>query len=215
MSKYERHPAIIQRHSDAYIDEDNWLNRIEKSLEKDAVQSRNTDKSIFEQISSIMNNKSKYPSVRAAVDDMKNRSGLTAYLDKIKISTEEIGTKKVASDHNKVIDKKIPISQIIIKKCPKIADTIKNYVESTSGNLPIPAIIDKIRSIHQNDVSEASDWEDDDLIRYVSKLNLSEKSKNPNNESGYQNLGKKDDSNDAEIDPSNSDAFHGLNPVKF
>lgn len=217
MSKYNRHQSVISRHSDSYIDEDNWMNRFEKSLQKDAVQPRSTDKSIFEQISSIMNNKSKYPSVQAAVDDMKNRSGLTAYLEHMnKVSNEETSkvTKK-ASDENNVMKKRVELSPIVIKKCPKIAETIRNYVENTRGNLPIPAIIDKIRSIHQNDVSEASDWEDDNLLRYVSKMNLTEKSKHGNADHGYGNLGKRDDSNDSDIDPSNSDAFFALNPVKM
>ncbi len=103
---------------------------------------------------------------------------------------------------------------IVIQKFPKIKDTVRNHIESSRGNSTIPAIIEKIRSIHQNDVSEASDWEDDNLVRYVSKLNLSEKSKN-HSDSNYGSLGKKDDTNDMEMDPSNTDALHCLNPVKF
>ena len=104
---------------------------------------------------------------------MKNRSGLTAYLkQQIKIAEP---------DSNNVIDKKINLdvnSPVIFTKCPQIKDTCKNYIKTTRGNLPIPAIIDKIRSIHQRDVSNASDWEDDKLIRHISRLNLEEKSKN-------------------------------------
>lgn len=215
MSKYERHQSVISRYSDSEIDEDNWINKLEKSLQKDAVQSRNTDQSIFDQISSIMNNKSKHSSVEDAVNDMKNRSGLTAYLDKINKISNNYNTKKVASDVNHVINKKVNLKPIVISKCPKIEETISNYIESTRGNLPIPAIIDKIRSIHQGDVSEASDWEDDNLIRYVSHLNLKAKSNNYNiDDNNYRNLGKKDHHDD-EIDPSNVDAFYSLSPAKF
>lgn len=296
MSKYTRHQSIISRYSDSYIDEDNWYNKLEKSLQKDAVQPRTVDQSIFEQITSIMNGKSKYPSVQAAVDDMKNRSGLTAYLDNLsKLSNDEQEiqkklashnngyykrgfedgqndlrkgqasdilaglraflkkyevpynewinyaqgyangakfsdeikkleldkikkylklNKKEASDNNKVIDKNVDIMPIVFVKCPKIRDTTQNYIETTRGNLSVPAIVDKIRSIHQGDVSNASDWEDDKLIRHISKLNLTEKSKN-HTQDDYNNLGKNDDINDVEIDPSNTDAFHALTPVKF
>lgn len=217
MAKYSRHQAVISRNSESYIDEDNWLNRFEKSLQKDAVQPKRVDQSIFEQITTIMNGKSKYPSVQAAVDDMKNRSGLTAYLDKMnKVSNEDPSiVKKTASDNNGAIDKKITMSPIIFSKCPKVRDTARNYIQSTRGNLPVPAIIDKIRSIHSGDVSEAKDWEDDKLIRAISRMNLEEKSKaHPGNED-YNNLGKEDDTNDSDIDPSNMDAFHSLTPVKF
>lgn len=217
MSKYIRHQPIISRHSDAYIDEDNWLHRFEQSLLKGAVQSRQIDHSIFDQINSIMNNKSKYPSVQAAVDDMKNRSGLTAYLNKINKTSSLHQNNKKSTDDNSVIDKKIKMSPIIITKCPAIGQTIQNYIESTKGNLSVPAIISKIRSIHQNDISEASDWEDDKLIRHISKLNLAAKSKNnsTNNDNCYRNLGIQDHFDDNDIDPSNTDPFNILNPTKI
>lgn len=213
MSKYTRYQSVVSRYSDSYIDEDNWCSKLEKSLQKSAVQPRTIDQSIFQQITSIMNGKSKYPSVQAAVDDMKNRSGLTAYLDKIsKLSNDDENlNKKVASDHNK----NVSLMPIVFFKCPKIEHTAGNYIRSTKGNLPVPAIIEKIRSIHQNDVSNASDWEDDKLIRQISKMNLEEKSKNYNDDMHYSNLGKGDDINDTDIDLSNMDAFHALNPVKI
>lgn len=214
MSRYTRNQSIVSKYSDSDIDEDNWINKLEKSLQKDAVQSRSVDQSIFDQISSIMNNKSKHSSVEAAVDDMKNRSGLTAYLDKINKISNDYSARKVASDVNNVINKKVNLKPIVISKCPKIEGTISNYIESTRGNLPVPAIIDKIRSIHQGDVSEASDWEDDNLLRYVSRLNLKAKSTNSDvDDNNYRNLGKKD--HDDEVDPSNMDAFHSLSPAKF
>jgi hypothetical protein len=208
MSKYTKSQSVISRYSDAYIDEDNWLYKFEKSLQKDAVQSREVDKSMFDQINSIMNNKSKHPSVQSAVDDMKNRSGLTAYLDTLnKKSISDNIVKKIASNENLV--------PIIFNKHPKIKDTITNYIRDTRGNLPVPAILDKIRSIHQKDVSDSDDWEDDNLIRYISKLNLTEKSKNLSQNNDYSNLGIADVGDDSDIDPSNTDAFYALNPAKI
>lgn len=217
MSKYSRHQSVISRNSESHIDEDNWMNRLEKALQKDAVQPRKVDQSIFEQITTIMNGKAKYPSVQAAVDDMKSRSGLTAYLDNMnKVSTDDKSvTKKTASDNNAAIDKKVPISPIVFSKMPKIKDTAANIIRTSRGNLPIPAIIERIKSIHHGDVSEASDWEDPNLIRHVSRMNLEEKSKNYTGDTGYNSLGLGDDTNDTDMDPSNTDAFHGLNPVKF
>jgi hypothetical protein len=215
-NKYSRHQSIISRQSDEGIGEDHWFKQFQKSLQKDAVQPKSIDSSLFDQINSIMNGKSKYPSVEAAVQDMKERSGLTAYLDEIsKISTKENVAKKIAADTNKVIDKKIDMVPVVIKKFPGVKSTLENYIKDTKGNLPVPAIIEKIRSIHQNDVSDAKDWEDDKLINLVSELNLSAKTNNPSNFQDYSNLGTRDSDSTSDIDPSNTDAFHGLNPAKF
>jgi hypothetical protein len=217
MSKYIRHQPAISRQSDEPIDGDHWLKKFRDQLEKSAVQSREVDSSLFEQINSIMNGKSKYPSVAAAVEDMKDRSGLTAYLDRIsKVSVdEEVNNKKVASDNNNVIDKKVQVLPLVIQKCPQIKGTLENYIRDTKGNLPLPAIIDKVRSIHQGDVSDAKDWDEEKLLHFVSKMNLNAKKNNPAVYENFSNLGTRDDDNDAGLDPSNTDAFHALTPVKF
>lgn len=217
MSKYVRHQPVVSRQSDSNVDEDNWLSKIQKNLQKGGVQPKSVDNSLFYQINSIMNGKSKYPSVAAAVEDMKARSGLTDYLakmNKISEETSEANSVKLstAEDTNQVIDKHVPL---VIKKVPGIKNTLQNYIRDTKGNLPIPAIIEKIKSIHRNDVSEAKDWDDDLLTRLVSKMNLEAKRDNPDSFQQYSNLGVRDRENDSDVDPSNSDAFHSLNPVKF
>lgn len=328
MSKHNRHQPVISRHIDQDIDGDHWFKQFENKLQKAAVQPRATDTSLFDQINSIMNHRSisKYPSVEAAVEDMKARSGLTAYLEKDinKVSKNDSGyktTKKAAitsdfekkeSDDSYIEDAKqalkdnnwklfgkamakidsksrnprinsiesirtlkyfidpeisavkVPVEKwleyglgynkelglsqedvikdleftkkilekfkktasdkkseegnttpAIMIKCPHIKKTLENYIRDTKGNLPIPAIIDKIRSIHHGDVSDAKDWDDDKLIRMVSKLNLNAKKDNPDNFQNYQNLGTREQLSESEFDPSNVDAFHSLNPAKF
>lgn len=213
-NKYVRHQSVVSRQSDSAIDEDHWLKQFQKNLEKGAVQPRQ-DRSLFDQINTIMNTKSKYPSVDAAVEDMKERSGLTAYLDKVKHSNETSeSTTKTAGDNNQAFDKKVDLTPIVIKKKPNIKTTLENYIKDTKGNLPVPAIIEKLRSIHQSDVSDAKDWDDDNLIRLVSSLNLEAKKNNPASYEDYSNLGSRDSITDSEIDPSNTDAFFALNPVK-
>lgn len=213
MSKYMRHQAAVVRNSDSQPGEDSWLGQMQKNLEKGAVQPRSVDQSLFHQINSIMNGKSKYPSVEAAVEDMKNRSGLTEYLKNMsKTSVDEaIENKKIATAQAK--DEPKNNQPLVIQKCPQILGTLQNYIKDTKGNLPISAIIDKIKSIHKNDVSEDKFWEDDNLVRLVSRLNLGEKQNNPSNYETYSNLGRRDPSGDNEIDPSNTDAFHALNPA--
>lgn len=210
MSKYIRYQPSITRQSDEHTSEDHWLKQFEQKL---AVQPRNPNQSsLFDQINSIMNGaKSKYPSVEAAVDDMKARSGLTAYLDKVRGASIDGQPVKIASDTNNTIDKRIPI---VFRKKPDISKTLDNYIRDTKGNLPVPAIIDKLRSIHQSDVTDGKDWEDDNLILEVSKRNLAAKRSNPDSYDSYANLGSRDVGTAADIDPSNGDAFHGLMPAK-
>jgi hypothetical protein len=215
MTNQRSQPAIT-RNSDQNISEDHWLKQFEKSLQKGAVQSK-TQPSIFEQINSIMNQPSKHSSVEAKVEDMKNRSGLTAYLDKVKHAESEPNLAKTAQDAaldsnqaNKSKASKLPI---VIQKVPNILKTIQNCIKDSKGNLSLPAIIERVRSIHQGDVSEAKDWEQDDLLYLVSKLNLEAKKTNPTSYEEFGNLGGRD--TDLEIDPSNTDAFFALNPAKI
>lgn len=209
MSRYIRHSPVINRQSDEHIDDDHWLKQFQKSLQKkEAVQPRSQE-SIFDQINSIMNgSKSKYTSVDAAVKEMQERSGLTAYLDKIKLSEREDSSKKSVASEQQA--KSLPP---ILSKNPAVKQTIENYCNDTKGNLPISAIVDKIRSIHQGDVSDAKDWEDESLLKYISNANLKAKKNNPSSYFESSNLGKQDYDSDSEIDPSNTDAFSGLMPV--
>jgi hypothetical protein len=211
MSKYQRYQPAITPNSNQAISEDHWLKEFEKTLEKGAVQSK-TQQSLFEQINSIMNRSSRYSSVEAAVDDMKERSGLKAYLDKVKQSEmEDASLTKMAADQEQTDQSKVPI---VIQKCPTVLKTLQNCIRDTKGNLPIPAIIERVRSIHQNDVSDASDWDDDKLMYLASQLNLDAKKNNPGSYEDFSNLGGRDSASDSQIDPSNTDAFFALNPAK-
>ena len=127
-------------------------------------------------------------------------------------------------DQNNTFDKNIPVEQKqedtntpdVIRENPAILRTLENYIKSTRGNLPIPAIIDKLRSIHRSDIAEDKMWEDDKLIRLVSKLNLEAKKNNPASYEDYFNLAVGDrDNADSDVDPSNTDAFNALMPAKL
>ena len=183
-------------------DPDYWLHELQKKLDRVAVQSRQMDKSIFEQINTIMNGKSKYTSVEAAVEDMKERSGLKAYLNKINKQSEENIVQTKTAEVNK---------PKIIQECPMIENTLKNIIESTEGFLPVPAILEKLRSLHSSDVSTGSSFDDEDLVRFVHEMNKSEREKHQVDEE-YSNLGSIDHS-DVEIDPGNNDKFIGLMPA--
>ena len=200
--------SIISSRKDDRLSDDDWALKFERALEKNAVQPVSNDRSVYDQINSIMNGKSKYSSVQAAVDDMKKRSGLTDYLNKITVSkTQE--TNKIATQQDKQPNKQPEL----FVKYPEVKQTFQNYVTSTRGNLPIPAIVDKVRSIHRNDVLDQGLWEEEDLLKAIHRMNLVEEIKYTHQDKDL-NLGKGDMS-DSDFDQSNSDAFLSLTPVKM
>lgn len=185
--------------------EDYWLNELKSNLQKSAVQSKEKDDYLFNQINSIINGtKSKYSSVADAVEEMKERSGLTAYLTKVKLS-ETNETKKIASDSSS--------EPVVFKNNSSIQKTLENYISSTKGNMPIPAILNKIMSIHKLDVPNPSEWEDPNLIKLISQLNLKEKAGNPHTYEVHSNLGL-NESPDV-VSPENTDAWHHLLPATY
>lgn len=221
MAKQNRYQSIISKQSDSDQSDDHWLKQFEKTLQKVSVRPKGEN--IYDQITSIMNgSKPKYSSVQAAVDDMMHRSGLSGYLDNVKIS-EFDQTKKTAQhdedhkdkkdeEHEDKKDDKMPD---VIKQKSSILNTLENIINDSRGNKPIPTIISHLHSLHANDISDDSAWEDEKLIRLVSRLNLEAKKNNPSNYENYSALGKSDSSANVEADPSNYDAFISLMPNKF
>lgn len=210
MAKSSRHQGVISRQSDESYSEDHWLKEFENKLQSTAVQPRG--QSVYDQISSIMNTKSKYPSVQAAVDDMMHRSGLTDYLDNVKTSTEETSDKPKKVAQQKV-DPNLPK---VIQKKPQILRTLENIIQRTRGNMNVPAIISQLHSLHGADVPDNADWEDEKLMRLVSNYNLKAKAANPSSYDSPDTLGQGDHSmNDSDIDASNTDAFNALMPAKI
>lgn len=210
MARQPRHQSVISRQSDAEHSDDHWLRQFEDKLQKGAVQPRGDN--LYDQISSIMNTKSKYPSVQAAVDDMMHRSGLTDYLDNVKVSKEST-TGKSRKTAQQAKDPKAP--QVIQEK-PSIKNTLENIIKETRGNMPVPAVISRLRSLHAKDIPAESAWEDERLIRLVSQLNLQAKTSNPGSYDNFSDLGKNDRGTaDSDIDVSNTDAFNALMPAKI
>jgi len=214
MSRHPRHQSVVSRQSDAPDSDDHWLRAFENSLQKTSVQPRGN--SLFEQINTIMNGKSKYPSVQAAVDDMMQRSGLTDYLQTKTSSADEdepVSKPKRSKKTAQAQDPKTP--QVIIEK-PSIARTLDNIIENSKGNLSVPTVISRLRALHGSDVSDNGAWEDERLIRLVSNLNLTAKKNNPDSYDRFDNLGTGDhSSSERDIDPSNTDAFNALMPAKI
>ena len=208
-----RSAPVINRQTSSSYAEDSWFSHLQKSLVKESVKSKKEDSSLFDQINSIMNNRnSKYSSVDEAVKEMQERSGLSAYLNKLRAS-EKIN-KKIANELSVEDNSNLANQVNVINKYPSIYNTIINYINDTNGNLPVPAILEQVKSIHKNDISDPKDWEDPNLIRLISELNQKNKKENSLNKI-EENLGKIDKSNsDIGNDSDNNDYFAGLMPKK-
>lgn len=176
MSKYRSGMGIVPTKSADKVDSD-WADYVSEYLEKSAVKSKQVDDSMFNQISSIVNRKSKYMSVADAVRDMQERSGFASYAKKL----------EAEKNHN---NKKQASSIKIFEVCPQVKHTIENCITDTKGNLSIPAIIERVKSIHNKDVNDSKLWDAEDFITYVAEQNSSVKSKfeQPNADNG--SLGK-------------------------
>lgn len=212
MSRPSRHQSVISRQSDSENSDDHWLRQFEDKLQKTSVQPRGNN--LYDQISSIMNSKSKYPSVQAAVDDMMQRSGLTDYLQTKTSSKEEAprGKSRKTAQNNTDMSK----MPKVIQAKPSILNTLDNIIKDSKGNLSVPTIISRLRSLHASDISDEGAWEDDKLIRLVSQYNLKAKSNNPSSYDNFSQLGQSDHSTtERDIDPSNTDAFNALMPAKI
>lgn len=207
MSKQTRHQTVISRQSEEGQN-DHWLREFESKLQKTSVQPRG--QSVYDEIASIMNTKSKYPSVQAAVDDMMHRSGLSTYLDTVKESQEKIPNEKPTKTAQ---EKSLPRALI---KVPKAERTLQNIIESSEGYMPISAIIRRLQAIHERDTADESVWEDDDLKKFINERKIEAQKNKPATFENFDNLGKGDhDSLDTDIDVSNTDAFNILMPAKI
>jgi hypothetical protein len=196
---YRTQPSISRTE-----DEPSWMTEFANNLEKNSVEPREKveQRSLYDQISSIMGVKSKYPTVEAAVEDMQERSGIKAYWQRVKAKAEQI---KQAQDANEVS---------LFTKCPQIKDTINNCIEDSHGNLSLPSIVERIKTIHRADVGDASDWDDPTFLKYVNDKNIEVKRRHPDTEVNPGGLGKIHQYDKEELSPSNNDIWHSLMPSK-
>lgn len=167
-------------------------------------RSESDSMSVADQISAIINGRRpKYSSVEDAVKEMQERSGFKAHQDKLKVLADRI--KSAAAEEEKIR---------VFKENPFIKNTIDNFIIDTKGNLPIPSIIDRIKSIHKKDVSDDSAWDDESLMNYINLVSLKAKKDHPDvNDSNHQNLGHLPNYDENDIAKSNTDPLHCLNPA--
>jgi len=165
------------------------------NLEKQAVQSVD----ITEKINNIVNNsqKKKFKSVAEKVEDMISRSGFDKFKKTIKVSHANSPVEK--SENKNAIK--------IFEICPSVKNTIDNICSSSHGLLPIPAILNKVKNIHNSEVADDTLWTDTNFLSYIAKSNLECKVNYGNDQS--HNLGKID-YNNSDVENASDDVFAGL-----
>jgi hypothetical protein len=204
MSNYKRSKSTFAKADDFFLMQ--LEANLQRELEKVAVEpyrAEDLTKSVHDQINNIIGNKKpRHTSVAAAVEEMRNRSGLTDYLMKIESNTDD-SNKKLAS-----------LSVKVFEVAPQVKFTLDNYIHDTRGFMSVPAIIDFIKIIHSSDVSDVNLWRDPALLEYVSQKCESEKSNHADPDSMNRHLGKVNNTSNTDVvDPSNTDALHCLQPA--
>jgi hypothetical protein len=117
-----------------------WLNEYASILEKESVKSKSKSYSLYDQINSILGNKSKYSTVDEAVEDMKTRTGLSDFLQRKKASSTA------------------PTNIETFKTNPDLKTYIDNYIEDRPGT-SIDAVIHNLLKI--NSIKEKLPQADD------------------------------------------------------
>jgi ElaB/YqjD/DUF883 family membrane-anchored ribosome-binding protein len=167
-----------------------WLNDFAKSQQ--AITTTKADSnSIYDQINSILGNKGKFSTVQEAVENFKQRTGLTEYLKQIKQAQD---TK-----------------EDVFSKIPELKTFIDNYVDAHPGT-SIEAVIHdllKLKSVKEN-LPEANDLPED-IKRYINDKITEKRQNSPYAMKEDLQLGKVDVKVDDNLAKDN-DPFGGCNP---
>lgn len=183
---------------DAGDREPSWFQDYVKNLEKEAVKSKREDYSLFDQINSILGNKSKYSNVEEAVLDMQRRTGLFDLL-------------KQKKEAQAVISKKYENSKIF-QEIPNMKIFIDNYIEGRPGTSVDAVVHDLLRDPTIKEKLPSGDDVPVEVRHYINDKLLESKIMHP--ESGEENLelGKVDLSTDD--NSSDNDPFASCMPAK-
>jgi hypothetical protein len=195
-----RQSNYISRDITAYDSGDrepSWFADYVKNLEKAAVRSKKDDIALFDQINSILGNKSKYSNVEEAVLDMQRRTGLLDLVNKRKAAQA-------------IISKKYENSKLL-NEIPNLKTFIDNYIESRPGTSVDAVAHDLLRDPAIKDKLPQGDDIPDEIRRYINDKLLENDLMHPSEEENFQ-LGKVDVSTDDNTS-SDNDPFSGCQPV--
>lgn len=199
MSRNNKGP--FSRQSEQDLSAPDWFSEFSSNLQKMSVESAHRDKALFDQISEILGNKSRYATVEEAVQDLQKRTGLAQYLQMCEAERAEV--HKNAADHT--VMKEDPSTQVeeelevtldpdtdevqypkLLQEHPYIDRFIRNFISSRHGYIHVPAVVEAIRNIFKNDNFTSDELEDKHLRKYINELIIAEKSQQ--NQESYDNV---------------------------
>lgn len=183
----------------------NWLDRFAQSLQnqeaKTAVEVAR-QQSMFDQINSIVGNKPAHATVESKVQDLQERTGLKAFLQRSAIAS---GNPKLAQA--------ALFPSIGDELRNKVFSFIRNLVETHRGLVPVPAVQEEILNTFRLQGLQSSDVNSPEVAKFVSDTILEARQKNPSTESNVNELGRGVGVVMNDEDGSNSDFFKGLLPA--
>ena len=181
-NKYSRRsmPSVSREGSSA-----SWIDDFLGNLEKESTKSQSqAQRSIYEDISAIIGNtKSKFSNVEEAVQDLKERTGLTALL-KVKASLEQNTYKEPE----------------IFKHIPEMKTFIDNYTEARGGTSVLSVIHELMKNNSIRDKMPEGTDIGDDVQAYISRKIGETLSHSPDLNQVDLSLGKVDQSAPATTD---------------
>ncbi len=154
-----------------------WIDDFIGNLEKESTKSQpHTRRSIYDEISAIIGNtKPKFSNVEEAVKDLKDRTGLNAFL-KVKASMEQYKEPE------------------IFKQIPEMKTFIDNYTADRAGTSVLSVIHELMKlDTVRNNLPSGSDIPDDVQV-YISKKIGEAVGHQPDNNRTDMGLGKVDQS---------------------
>jgi hypothetical protein len=159
------------------------------------------DRSIHEQIHSIMNNSSR--TVESVVKDMQERTGLKSYLQSL--SKEKAKIAQIQSD------------RLFPDLIEDLEESIKNFIDNNiathHGQTTVPAVQHEVLSIFKNSGIQPNHLDRESVVSYINKAIAKAQSLSPS-WAPNMNLGKGVGVVDVDAeDPQNTDFMHNLMPA--
>lgn len=117
---------------------------------------------------------------------------------------------KTASDKVEIKKNNKTTVPSIFTQSPAVLNTLQNIIKDTKGHSPLPAVLQRIHSIHKNDI-DLKELESANVISYISNLILQERQTHSSlQDYNNSNLGIRD--NNVDMD-DNQDAWKALMPA--
>jgi hypothetical protein len=200
---YSRSQSVVSRDtsfSEVNSKEPSWFSDFVSNLEKESAKSKKDDYSIYDQINSILGNKSKYSTVEEAVLDMQKRTGLTDLINQKKQAQDQTTNKHQKSK--------------MLNDIPQLKTFIDNYVEDRPGASVESVVHDVLKVKSIKDKLPDGDDLPDDVRHYINDKITEVNMLNPKTNEEDLDLGKLDMSSSDENTSADNDPFGGCEPVK-